>query len=90
MVGSCDSIKRGNFSSIFLINRHKLAPKLGLMDLIRVEFGEVVVSAEKLLFDVQCQIALEISLHPWGRGRLNCLANCYLASSRGSQLLYSK
>lgn len=65
MVGSCDSIKGGNFNSISLINRHKLAPKLGLIDLIRVEFLEVVVSARKLLFDVQGQIALEISLHPY-------------------------
>ena len=65
VVGSCDSIKGGNFNSISLINRHKLAPKLGLIDLIRVEFLEAVISAGKLLFDVQGQIALEISLHPW-------------------------
>lgn len=64
MVGSCDSIKGCNFNSISLINRHKLAPKLDLIDLIRVEYLEVVVSAGKLLFDVQGQIALEISLHP--------------------------
>lgn len=64
MVGSGDSIKGGNFNSISLINRHELAPKLGLIDLIRVEFLVVVVSARQLLFDVQGQIALEISLHP--------------------------
>lgn len=62
MVGSCDSIKGGNFNSISLINRHKLTPKLGLIDLIRGEFLEVVISTGKLLFDVQGQIALEISL----------------------------
>ena len=67
MAGSCDSVKGGNFNSISLINRHKLAPKLGLIDLIRVEFLEIVVSAGELLFDVQGQIALEISLHPQRR-----------------------
>lgn len=64
MVGSCDSIKGGNFNSISLINRQKLAPKLGLIDLIRGEFLEVAGSTGKLLFDVQGQIALEISLSP--------------------------
>lgn len=64
MVGSCDAIKGGNFNSISLINRQKLAPKLGLIDLIRGEFLEVAGSTGKLLFDVQGQIALEISLSP--------------------------
>lgn len=66
MVGSCDSIKGGNFNSISLINRHKLTRKLGLIDLIRGEFLEVVISTGKLLFDVQGQIALEISLGAGG------------------------
>lgn len=64
MVGSCDSIKGGNFNTISLINRQKLAPKLGLIDLIRGEFLEVAGSTGKLLFDAQGQIALEISLSP--------------------------
>lgn len=92
MVGSCDSIKGGNFNSISLINRHKLAPKLGLIDLIRVEFLEAVISAGKLLFDVQGQIALEISLHPWRSEKEEARTPSQLLSSeqQGTQAVVFK
>lgn len=92
MVGSCDSIKGGNFNSISLINRQKLAPKLGLIDLIRVEFLEVVVSTGKLLFDVQGQIALEISLHPrrGEKGKDGTPSQLLSSEQQGSQAVVLK
>lgn len=88
-MGGCDSIKGGNFNSISLINRQKLAPKLGLIDLIRGEFGEVAGPTGKWLLDVRGQIALEISLSPPRRGRKGTahLANCHQPSSREGKLL---
>lgn len=48
MVGSWDSIRGANFNSISLINRQESAPKWGLIDLIRTEFSQVVISARKI------------------------------------------
>lgn len=92
MVGSCDSIKGGNFNSIFLINRHKLTPKLGLIYLIRVEFLEVVISTGKLPFDAKGQIALEISLQPWreGKGKDRTPTQLLSSEQQGTQAVVFK
>lgn len=48
MVGSQNSIRRANFNCISLINRQESAPKWSLIDLIRTEFSQVVISARKI------------------------------------------